>query len=47
MGICNLNPKLWTYLQKSHTYTLMAKSEFQRIGSTLELYIFQVIKFLP
>jgi hypothetical protein len=47
MWICNLNPKFWTYLQKSHTYTPMAKSEFQRIGSTLGPYIFQIIENVP
>jgi hypothetical protein len=47
MWICNLNPKFWTYLQKSHTYTPMAKSELQRIGSNLGPYIFQIIENLP
>jgi hypothetical protein len=34
-------------LQKSHTYAPMAKSEFQRIGSTLKLCNFQTIRILP
>jgi hypothetical protein len=34
-------------LQNSHTNSQMAKSEISDIGSTLKLYIFQVMKVWP
>jgi hypothetical protein len=45
--ICKLNLEIWTYLQKVLLELYWLSLNFSGIGSTLGLYIFQVIKFLP
>jgi hypothetical protein len=37
----------WAYLQKAIFEPYGVKSDFSAFGSTLEPYIFQVIKILP
>jgi hypothetical protein len=45
--ICKLNLEIWTYLQKVILEFYWLCLNFSGISSTLGLYIFQVIKFLP
>jgi hypothetical protein len=37
-----LNPRFWAYLHKHHFCNHMAKSDFQKLGSTLGPYNFQI-----
>jgi hypothetical protein len=47
MWICKLNPKFWAYMQKATLFLKCLSLIFSDIGSTLELYIFQIIDNLP
>jgi hypothetical protein len=46
-GFANLNPKFWDYLQKALFELYWIKSEIQKIGSTLKVCNFQIMRTLP